>query len=365
MLLSSHALSEVAQTVDDVVIINHGVLVTAGPLSNLAKYTDTRIRVRSPETPKLRRLLAANGVSVEADGPDQLLATVASDVLGRLALEHNVVLTEMATESNTLEDVFLELTRDHNANERANVMTPLLRAETKKLLTLRATYAGLAALVVAAGGLTALISHTLAVDGGDLDMRREVLTIAGTSVAPAIALLFGLLVMGSEQRHNTITPTLLITPDRRRIFVAKAVVAAGVGLVAAMLANLVALASAAITLNAVGSAPVLDSGDIAKVTAVSIGVSILYGVVGLGVATLIRNPTTALIVILGGLYLLDPITSLLIPARLLPGGATEVIALSTVTPADASPLAAAAVLTAYAAAVVGACWWPGLQRDLT
>jgi ABC-2 type transport system ATP-binding protein len=118
VLLSSHALGEVAQTVDDVVIVNHGELVTAGPLSHLDRFTDTRIRVRSPEASRLRHLLTAHGVAVEADGRDQLLATIASDALGRLALEHNVVLTEMATESKTLEDVFLELTRD-NPIERA------------------------------------------------------------------------------------------------------------------------------------------------------------------------------------------------------------------------------------------------------
>jgi ABC-2 type transport system permease protein len=244
-------------------------------------------------------------------------------------------------------------------------MTRLLRAEAMKLLTLRATYAGLAALAVAAGGLTALITHTLAVDGGDLDMQREVLTIAGTGVAPAIALLIGMLVMGSEQRHNTITPTLLITPGRRRIFLAKSIVAAGAGMVAAVLANAIALASAAITLNAVGSGPVLDSADMARVATVSIGISILYGVAGTGIATLIRNPTTALIAVIGGLYLLDPIISLLIPARLLPGGATEVIALSTVTPTSASPWAAAAVLIAYASVVVGLGGRVGIQRDVT
>jgi hypothetical protein len=184
-------------------------------------------------------------------------------------------------------------------------------------------------------------------------------------VAPAIALLIGMLVMGSEQRHNTITPTLLITPARRRIILAKSVVAAGAGMVAAVLANAIALASAAITLNAVGSGPVLDSADMARVATVSIGISILYGVAGTGIATLIRNPTTALITVLGGLYLLDPIISLLIPARLLPGGATEVIALSTVTPTSASPWAAAAVLIAYASVVVGLGGRIGIQRDVT
>ena len=105
-------------------------------------------------------------------------------------------------------------------------MTHLLRAETLKVLSLRATYLGLAVTAAAAAGLTALISHTANTGVTDLADQREVLTLAGTNIAPAMALLLAMLVVGSEFRHNTITPALLITPDRRRLFLAKAALSA-------------------------------------------------------------------------------------------------------------------------------------------
>ena len=94
-------------------------------------------------------------------------------------------------------------------------MTRLLRAEIAKLLTLRATYVALAVTAIGAAGLTALLTHTLASEHADLATRREVLTIAGATHAPAMALLLGMFIVGTEFRHNTITPALLITPVRR------------------------------------------------------------------------------------------------------------------------------------------------------
>ena len=113
VLLSSHALSEVAQTVDDVVIISRGGLVMAGPLSDLDRIGDSRVRVRTPHAAQLDRLLAASNLRAEWDGTDQLLVSATTpEQLGRLASEHRVVIYEMTTETNSLEDTFLALTGD-------------------------------------------------------------------------------------------------------------------------------------------------------------------------------------------------------------------------------------------------------------
>ena len=76
----------------------------------------------------------------------------------------------------------------------------------------------------------------------------------------------------------------------------------------------------------------LDGGDVAAIIASSVGLSVLYGVAGVGIATLIRNPTTALIVGLSALYVISPLMSLLVPAWALPGGASEIVGLGAVTP---------------------------------
>ena len=118
VLLSSHALSEVAQTVDDVVIISRGQLVTARPLADLDGMTDTRVRVRSPQAEQLELLLEAHNLLAEWDGSDQLLVSATTtEQLGQLANEHRIAIHEMTTETSSLEDVFLALTSRHRTEK--------------------------------------------------------------------------------------------------------------------------------------------------------------------------------------------------------------------------------------------------------
>ena len=133
----------------------------------------------------------------------------------------------------------------------------------------------------------------------------------------------------------------------------------------AVLATLTGLGTASITLAAVGSAPLLDVGDVAGLLAASLGLSVAHGVAGAGIATLVRNPTTALIVALSALYVIDPILSLLVPAWALPGGATEVVGLSAVTPQATSLWAAVGVLAGYVGAIGVASLRVAIPRDIT
>jgi ABC-2 type transport system ATP-binding protein len=64
VLVSSHVLSEVQQTVDDVVILARGRLVHTGPLQSLAG--EAGVEVRSPDAAALAAALAAAGLPVEA-----------------------------------------------------------------------------------------------------------------------------------------------------------------------------------------------------------------------------------------------------------------------------------------------------------
>jgi ABC-2 type transport system ATP-binding protein len=121
VLLSSHALSEVTQTVDDVVIISRRELVTAGPLSDLDRISGSRVRVRTPDADQLERLLTAAKLSVERDGADQLLVSdTTTEQLGRLASEHRVVIYGMTTETGSLEDTFLALTGASTSERNAS-----------------------------------------------------------------------------------------------------------------------------------------------------------------------------------------------------------------------------------------------------
>jgi ABC-2 type transport system ATP-binding protein len=110
VLVSSHVLGEVQQTVDDVVVITHGRLVRQGPLAEL----DTGPRavlVRSPEPDKLRAALSTYTVEDAADGRLRVCGGT-TDEVGHLAYVNGVELHELAAEASDLERIFLEMTRD-------------------------------------------------------------------------------------------------------------------------------------------------------------------------------------------------------------------------------------------------------------
>jgi ABC-2 type transport system ATP-binding protein len=110
VLISSHVLAEVAQTVDRVVIIHRGHLITQAPIAEVLAGAQGATRVRSPDGERLRRVLEEEeGASVsEVDGV--LLVEAPPERVGELAARHGIVLHELAVERATLEEVFLELT---------------------------------------------------------------------------------------------------------------------------------------------------------------------------------------------------------------------------------------------------------------
>jgi ABC-2 type transport system ATP-binding protein len=116
VLVSSHVLAEVAQTVDQVVIIAAGRLVTQSTLAALTARTDQLVRVRTPQAEALRSLLAAQGIQADPDGANQLLAVnTTSEAVGKAAAAGGIVIYEMGVERSNLEDVFLQLTSQQGA----------------------------------------------------------------------------------------------------------------------------------------------------------------------------------------------------------------------------------------------------------
>jgi ABC-2 type transport system ATP-binding protein len=111
ILVSSHLLAEVAQTVDHVVIIDRGRLVTAAPLAELATSAQPGVVVRTPDTTGLRAALTAAGIAVNDNGLDRIVALGASpEAVGRAVAAAGVVVYEMSLVGGSLEDAFLRLT---------------------------------------------------------------------------------------------------------------------------------------------------------------------------------------------------------------------------------------------------------------
>jgi ABC-2 type transport system ATP-binding protein len=118
VLVSSHLLAEMEETVDDVVIVSNGSLVMQTTLADLAGRAGTRtgLRIRCPELGRLIQLLEAVPVAYRPLSPDTLAIDGATpEWFGPFAAQHQIVLYEVVQERSSLEDVFLELTHGYDA----------------------------------------------------------------------------------------------------------------------------------------------------------------------------------------------------------------------------------------------------------
>jgi ABC-2 type transport system ATP-binding protein len=110
ILVSSHVLSEVAQTADRVVIIHRGRLIQQAAMVEVLAGASGATRVRTPDAARMRTLLAADGISVSTTDDGALLVSGPPERAGELAAANGIVLHELSVEQATLEEVFLELT---------------------------------------------------------------------------------------------------------------------------------------------------------------------------------------------------------------------------------------------------------------
>src|SRR6266545_1203631 len=101
VLVSSHILSEVEQTVDSIVIIAEGRLVREGSLQDLLSTASVMIRVRTPEAGKLREVLERGGLATEAgDDGTVLVPNSSTEAVGHLAFVNQIELHELARQAS-------------------------------------------------------------------------------------------------------------------------------------------------------------------------------------------------------------------------------------------------------------------------
>jgi ABC-2 type transport system ATP-binding protein len=113
VLISSHVLAEVAQTVDQVLIINRGRLVVESSLEQLTARVGGSVRVRTPNVERLRHALDSEQLQTSASNEHVLLVHgTTSEHVGDVAFATGVPVHELVTEGSSLEQIFLELTTD-------------------------------------------------------------------------------------------------------------------------------------------------------------------------------------------------------------------------------------------------------------
>jgi ABC-2 type transport system ATP-binding protein len=111
VLVSSHILAEVAQTVDSVVIVDHGRLVAHSTLEELTGGAGRVVRIRTPRAHDLSVALVGDGVRIEQTGTDRLEITgTTPERVAMLAVDLRIPIFESTTEVANLEDIFFQLT---------------------------------------------------------------------------------------------------------------------------------------------------------------------------------------------------------------------------------------------------------------
>ena len=114
VLLSSHLMSEMAQTADHLIVMGRGRVLADASLEDLVRsWTTTTVRVRSPRAALLAEALAGSGAEITSTAPDLLEITgVPASRIGDLASEHGIPLHELTPATGSLEDAYLALTGD-------------------------------------------------------------------------------------------------------------------------------------------------------------------------------------------------------------------------------------------------------------
>ena len=114
VFVSSHLMSEMAQTAEHLIVIGRGQLLADLPVDEFVRRAGKQVvRVRSPQASRLAQLLTRPDVSIEREDGDLLQITgVDSRAVGEAAAANRIVLYELVPQEASLEEAFVELTRD-------------------------------------------------------------------------------------------------------------------------------------------------------------------------------------------------------------------------------------------------------------
>ncbi|MFF4031475.1 ATP-binding cassette domain-containing protein [Streptomyces sviceus] len=112
VFMSSHLMSEMAQTADHLVIVGQGRLLADTDMNSFIEDNSvSKVRVRTPEAEHLLSLLKAKGISSHKQLDGTVTAVgVDAPTVGGIASTHGVTVHELVTEHSSLEDAFMRLT---------------------------------------------------------------------------------------------------------------------------------------------------------------------------------------------------------------------------------------------------------------
>jgi hypothetical protein len=144
---------------------------------------------------------------------------------------------------------------------------------------------------------------------GDATQIANSVYTGGLSVGYLLMLTIGVIQIGAEYRHHTITATFLTMPRRARAMLAKVVALLLVGTLYGLVSTAGSVSVGAVTLNLRG-ADAFPSGEVVRTIALSLLVLGLWALIGLGVGILIPNQVAALLIGVGVAWIVEPLVGL-------------------------------------------------------
>lgn len=245
-------------------------------------------------------------------------------------------------------------------------MKDQIRSEYRKLRTTRTVWGLLAGLVALTGLATwGIIAHTSL--GASAALTSLPVVVPLMMVVPVFTLVLGVRAYTDEARHGSIVPTLLASPDRRRVIGAKLVVAAAAGAVLALAAVGVALGISVVWLAADGVAITVAAGSLALLVAKVAALGVLWSSIGLGVGMFVSHQVAAivgsLVWLLVGESLVEVVSAGV--AKFLPVHAgTALLGISSGDATLVAPLVGAGLLAGWALLSLGAGTRTFARRDI-
>ncbi len=217
-------------------------------------------------------------------------------------------------------------------------MIRLVRSEVRKLVTTQVWFwLLLGALALTALGVVGQVLTDGSADNpgprlGSAEGQRNL--FGQSSAASVFVVILAIIGITSEYRHQTVTPTFLVTPRRNRVVTAKLITYVLVGLVYSVLCALLVVAMAKPWLAAKHIPVSLTENRIPLVLLAAVVVVAIYGIVGVGVGALVRNQVAAVVLTLAFLFVVEPLVGNIPWVRdhvykFLPGGAAAAVTQAT------------------------------------
>ena len=114
VLVSSHLMGELEGVADELVVIGRGRLIAQASVPELlASRANGRVHLRTPQVAEVMTALAGAGGTVTSREADAVVVSgLDPDRIATVVVEHGLRLHELYRERTSLEDAFIDLTRD-------------------------------------------------------------------------------------------------------------------------------------------------------------------------------------------------------------------------------------------------------------